>query len=739
MPRYSSSKTLTKALKADVELKKNTPEGLFAATLILEEIAQDPSFRKQQVDVRINICTTLAAAYSKAKAFKKQEELLLQLLSDNAFKPYLIPLKVSLGHCYLAQDILLQTSKLTKELLRTPKRRLSSQDAEDILSLLSKMEKHAELKLTSANLAYKQKEYKTAQNLYQYLFEASKNRAFPLTLSKQNFKRFQEELQVRLAACYFCNGEYDKCLQVFAEQLPEKTSAYTICGLAEKMQKNYQKAFSIFSKVQNPTEKVLWEACFCASNLETSPELEKGLRRLFEENHTPCSNYVHFFIGKGRHDIASLLIEIVLPVEKDPSLIETYHWLYILSSVPESTEKTLWLSDEFLQRYPKSDYFAPVLHQKALASWKQNSQELAIFAFSLLEKHYPNFKARDEVLFFLGLLREDKGINAKNLFYELFTRFADSKYAPESYFRYYPEALYASNDVQAIAHLRKMPKAYAHTPFGILATFYVATQNREDCPQKDLTESQTKLLQDTLTNLDDAILEGRKIVKQLPPKMQSLFSLKILQAEYERALTAFTLAKFQDVAIYSDGLKADILALPAKERPHLLWHKASFLKSRAQLLLGNESQAREELCNLLEYAASSGFEVSEAHLLALCDLAQGKAREGDFDTAFRMLDKAIEIQQKGLKTELLLEVLIAKAQLHRKVGEYDVAMMLLSSIINEKSASSLRIQAMFLRAELYELKGRRDLAFRQLQATVKKGGEWGNLAKKKLEEKYGYG
>ena len=65
-------------------------------------------------------------------------------------------------------------------------------------------------------------------------------------------------------------------------------------------------------------------------------------------------------------------------------------------------------------------------------------------------------------------------------------------------------------------------------------------------------------------------------------------------------------------------------------------------------------------------------------------------------------------------------------------------MLLLSQIINEDAASNLRIKAMYLRAEIYELEERHDLAIKQLEATSIKGGDWALKAKTKLEETYGF-
>ena len=61
-------------------------------------------------------------------------------------------------------------------------------------------------------------------------------------------------------------------------------------------------------------------------------------------------------------------------------------------------------------------------------------------------------------------------------------------------------------------------------------------------------------------------------------------------------------------------------------------------------------------------------------------------------------------------------------------------MLILSKAINEDAVSGLRVKAMLLRAEIYQLQGRHELAQNQLEATAKKGGKWGFKAKEKLEQ-----
>lgn len=78
------------------------------------------------------------------------------------------------------------------------------------------------------------------------------------------------------------------------------------------------------------------------------------------------------------------------------------------------------------------------------------------------------------------------------------------------------------------------------------------------------------------------------------------------------------------------------------------------------------------------------------------------------------------------------------SQMQCCLGQHDTAMKNLSQVINADTASPLRIQAMVLRADIYEKQNRPELAVRQLEAAAKKGGEWGEKAKRQLRDYYGF-
>jgi hypothetical protein len=87
--------------------------------------------------------------------------------------------------------------------------------------------------------------------------------------------------------------------------------------------------------------------------------------------------------------------------------------------------------------------------------------------------------------------------------------------------------------------------------------------------------------------------------------------------------------------------------------------------------------------------------------------------------------------------ELALEIAMEKSLCLRDLRQPARAMALLAWVINGPYASSLRVKAMIVRAEIYLSFHRTDLALRQLESVVAKGGEWAPVAERKLQELYG--
>ena len=106
------------------------------------------------------------------------------------------------------------------------------------------------------------------------------------------------------------------------------------------------------------------------------------------------------------------------------------------------------------------------------------------------------------------------------------------------------------------------------------------------------------------------------------------------------------------------------------------------------------------------------------------------------EEAMGLLSRLRETEERD-DIELALEIAMEKSLCLRELHRPDKAMALLAWVINGPYASSLRVKAMILRADLYLSLHRKDLAVRQLESVAAKGGEWGAVADRKLRELYG--
>ena len=185
------------------------------------------------------------------------------------------------------------------------------------------------------------------------------------------------------------------------------------------------------------------------------------------------------------------------------------------------------------------------------------------------------------------------------------------------------------------------------------------------------------------------------------------------------------------------NLKEDLLKCETSLPTHCIQN--SFLVSCQDLVQTSPIFARtfhRELDPAIAIARSLSDKTSRPSVRSLLYLAKTlreAKRPGD---ALQILSPLKEKQMID-ECELALEIAMEKSLCFREMHKTDKAMALLAWIINGPYASSLRIKAMILRADLYLLINRKDLAIRQLDSVVAKGGEWGAVAERKLRDLYG--
>lgn len=349
-----------------------------------------------------------------------------------------------------------------------------------------------------------------------------------------------------------------------------------------------------------------------------------------------------------------------------------------------------------------------------------------------------------EALFYLALSiekRTQSSDEARPIRKKLIDLYPDSSFAKEAYLHLFPFKDYFQKE-EAISHLQMMPVKYPSSPISAYAPYLmglktVAEMKEEKDPEKK-EESCLKAI-DSFQQVE-ALLENK-------PKLEKTFMELFLRASLERALLNLELGDL------SSGVKRKIYIEYAIDvlhhlKSHPFMQKILKEESYPTLLQEIEVEMALSLLKVEETLEAERllFEMlenySRAHIFrsrllfrTLYTLGHISLKREDFLSALNLFQKAEEAS-KGVRLtdDQRLDLFIQEALSYQGLKEFSEMKLLLSKVINEDVASSQRLKAMFLRAEIYEKEGRKDLAFKQLYSLSKKGGEWGKKAKEKMEQ-----
>jgi tetratricopeptide (TPR) repeat protein len=167
-----------------------------------------------------------------------------------------------------------------------------------------------------------------------------------------------------------------------------------------------------------------------------------------------------------------------------------------------------------------------------------------------------------------------------------------------------------------------------------------------------------------------------------------------------------------------------------------LYEESEFALALIYLKMHKENLAHETLLSMFKHYHSAG--VQEGYYLARAWIEKGRLSflKEDFKTALSCFEVAEECGKNYLNEEEKLTLAIFQSHCHRSLQKLDVALHILSKALDDSSASALRNQALILRAEIYELQGKRELAFHQLEKVAQQEGEWGQWARTRLRQNY---
>ncbi len=340
-----------------------------------------------------------------------------------------------------------------------------------------------------------------------------------------------------------------------------------------------------------------------------------------------------------------------------------------------------------------------------------------------------------------------------------FEQFPDSPYAAEAYFTLYSYQDYLQGDRKAIKHLNNFVLKYSDSPLLIEAYYLLGLDLKRDRK----TPEGKWIRKKNLTEAISAFQKAESIYLQLIPTSISgvsqekwnYYAAVYYRAVYERAMINLAIAEESQGAKqkiyfeYAEGVfqqlvndfqtpNAYIESLFKVDPLPMLYQESIFYLAQTLMKTQQKEKAEQYFSeNLLRYEQAhiaNSYYLSRTHY-SLGILAM---QQQQYLMALESFKKAEETGKNLLSTDQKLDLWIQESLCYRGFLQYDQAILILSKVVNDDAVSALRLKAMFLRAETYELQGRPELARKQLESMAKKGGPWALKAKEKMEKEYGY-
>lgn len=357
--------------------------------------------------------------------------------------------------------------------------------------------------------------------------------------------------------------------------------------------------------------------------------------------------------------------------------------------------------------------------------------------------------------------QQHQEVSKREFFQQAYTQDPQSPYAPLAYFYFYSYRDYMQEKRKAIKHLQAMPLLFPNHPLLISAYYLIGLHHKRDYLS---AEGQVIRRKDLTTAIDafqlaESTFDSLFGKNSIPASDLSYFTHIRYQSQLERAQANLAIAqsstggKRQIYLEYAEEVFKQLtqdfnhlqsLAKKVLVQPHTPYPK---IWAEAELQLAktyeekNDQQKADKTLNLsLEHYQNAqitqGYGLMRAWY-AKGKLAQQQANPGIALHCFLEAEKATK-ELSVLSPSEKLDLWIQQSICYKELNKFKQSMRTLSRVINADVISPLRIKAMFLRAEIYELQGQPELAVKQLEATAQKGGEWAQKAKQKLERIYGY-
>lgn len=347
--------------------------------------------------------------------------------------------------------------------------------------------------------------------------------------------------------------------------------------------------------------------------------------------------------------------------------------------------------NEGIENFPESPYTKEMMKTLSILYFKKEKYPQSSEVFQKLLEKFPEEKG--DSLFWLALMESDLK-KKEALFTEVYEKHPTSTYADEAYIRKYSLEEYIQENPVAVNHLKSFHKLFPNSPYNILSYY--------------------------LLGFYDKSVQAFNAFEEVPAYFKNI---------KERALIG------QVKSLYHENRIEEAIAILEKMNTDesLLW------LSKGYILQNNEMMAEKILTEMHNKFQTA--KLTRGYYLAEMWRERGllSLRQEDYTTALKHFLSAEDAAKGNIyNTDELLSLWILQSECYKKMNEMENAMLALSRVANYNDVSSLRIKAMYLRAEIYELQGRFELAKKQWEATSLKGGEWALKSQQKLEKNYVY-
>jgi TolA-binding protein len=409
--------------------------------------------------------------------------------------------------------------------------------------------------------------------------------------------------------------------------------------------------------------------------------------------------------------------------------------------------------------FPHGTYADKAHYLLAWIYYEDQDLQRAKDEFLLLAQACDRSSLAGSALFFAAAcsdqLGEDSQIGKKYRL-QVLDKYPNSSHAAEAYFTLYTYREYLQGDKLAVKHLQGFCEKYPTSPLLLNAYFLIGLDHKRDRKTDDGKWIRKKNLKSAIDAFQEIETHFNEFQEQKKFSIEEFkhYLLLYYKAKLEKAFANLRIAESSQGAkktIYIE-YAANVfkeLIQEIEEKQHLsilapgdpfpLLQEEAYLGLAQAYIKGEQDfLANQQLTRMLEkYRATKitrGYFLSRVWYEKGC-LAQKHAQTKEALSYFKLAEDAGK--GKVLSSEQKLSLWIEQSMCYRQLNQLDDAMLLLSKVINSDVASGLRLKAMFLRSEMYELQGRQELAKKQLETIVKKGGDWSSKAKEKLEKEYG--